>query len=166
MSVRSMLAGLFVDPWTALLRPGTPGDERIHPAVLSALLWLLTLGTLFLLGWLLFVLADVTGRPLERHEAVVVSRSWRPASATVTVVPVIGSNGQVGTALVPGHEPERTTVCLRLGEQVPCARVRPGRFEALRPGTRVTVLARRGRLSGTLRITELPEDDGVPAVGR
>ena len=68
--------------------------------------------------------------------------------------------------MVPDHEPERYVVCLRIDGQAPCVRVRPARFEVLRPGTPVAVLARRGRISGSLSVSELLEEDTRPGAGR
>ncbi|WP_156878722.1 hypothetical protein [Roseomonas gilardii] len=50
---------------------------------------------------------------------------------------MISANGPVSTAVVPDHELERYTLCLRIGDQAPCAPVRPGRYEALLPGSPV-----------------------------
>lgn len=162
----SWLAEMFLDPWMALLRPRVPGEPRFPMVLLSATLWLLAIGTAALAWWLAFTLADFAWRPVERLEGVVLGRSWRPASSGMTVAPVISANGQVSTAVVPDHEPERYTVCLRIDGQAPCVRVRPARFEALRPGTPVAVLARRGRISGSLSVSELLEEDTRPGAGR
>ena len=162
----SWLAEMFLDPWMALLRPRVPGEHRFPMVLLSATLWLLAIGTAALAWWLAFTLADFAFRPVERLEGVVLSRTWRPASSGMTVAPVISANGQVSTAVVPDHEPERYVVCLRIGDQAPCVRVRPARFEVLRPGTPVAVLARRGRISGSLSVSELLEEDTRPGAGR
>lgn len=163
----SWLAEMFVDPWLALLRPRVAGEARVPMVLLSATMWLLAVGIAALAWWVAFTLADFAWRPVERLEAVVLSRSWQPASAGMAVAPVISANGQAGTAFVPQQEPERYTVCFRLEGQVPCAPVRPGRYEALRPGTAVAVLARRGRISGRLSVSEvLEEEDTRPGAGR
>jgi len=124
---RSLLAQTYLAPWTALVRRDGPRRERLMEAGLSSLLWCMLLAVAALAALLVVFLADAVGRPVERVEGVVVSRTWRPATDAVAVAPVVLANGQVGTALTPDREPERYEVCFQVGDRQACAPVRPSR---------------------------------------
>lgn len=156
---RSILAEIYIDPWLALFARAKPADGRLAPALLSGMLWLMSLSLLALVGLLGGLIVENAGQPTERREATVVRRVWRPAEGTLTVQPVITTSGQVTTAVVPDHDPERYEVCLQIGDQQPCARVRPARFEALRPGVTVIALVWQGRITGRYRVSRILDDE-------
>ncbi|MBI0433670.1 hypothetical protein [Roseomonas sp. KE0001] len=101
------------------------------------------------------LIADIAGRPVERMEGIVASRKWHAASVSLTTIAVVTPGGQVGTGVVPTADPEKYEVCLQLEDQRRCAAVRPAHFEMLPPGTRIAALARRGRLTGRIRIVRV-----------
>ena len=153
-SIRAALAEYYLAPWSALKR-GKPGEDRMLFAFLSALLWFMSLALVAMFAALGVFIADFTGRPAERMEGIVVTRTWRAAPASVTAAAVVMPNGQMGTTIVPTTDPERYEVCLQLEGQQPCATVRPAHFELLQPGSQVAALARRGRFTGWIRIVRV-----------